>query len=162
MTDNTFLIDKVLLPFLFGALGFSALWLCSRILTSPGFRRRFSRRNEQLVEAIQRLVRAKNDVLLIELEVAELTEALEPEERQRWARDAVALAASVPPPVMAQIRRFGLAEPPPDDVRERARNAWANWDEEELKAELEAARELSPAAALTVTRSAWNTRNDGG
>ena len=152
MTDNTFLIDKVLLPFLFGALGFSALWLCSRILTSPGFRRRFS----------QRLVRAKNDVLLIELEVAELTEALEPEERQRWARDAVALAASVPPLVMAQIRRFGLAEPPPDDVRERARNAWANWDEEELKAELEAARELSPAAALTVTRSAWNTRNDGG
>lgn len=112
---SDFFVDKVALPSLFGAIAFLLCYLAVRLVKAPGLRRQFDDVNERLIEATQRLVRAKNDVVLIEIEIAELVEKVEPETRRRWVRELTAVAHALPVMVMQQLKRFGLIEPPPEE-----------------------------------------------
>ena len=108
-----FFLDTVLLPFLFGTIGMLLVLLGRKLIDAPPLRRQFDNENEKLVMKMQELVRAQNEVLLLELDVTELVEKATPAERTRWVVRMRELAHALPPMVLAQAHRFGLAEPPP-------------------------------------------------
>jgi hypothetical protein len=102
-----------ILPFLFGMLGFLVCMLGKRLAKGAVIKEQHRRANDRVMELIHSLARAKNDVMLIEMEIQEALETL-PVDRARWLVEMRQLAHSVPPLVLAQIKRFGLWEPPPD------------------------------------------------
>lgn len=148
-----FFFDKVALPLLFGALGFAVALLVYHLVTGPTVRRYFEHHNDELVREMQELIRDKNLVMLRELRIADLVERIGPEDRRRWASDALLFAQSVPPMLLAQVHRFGLAMPPPEMV-ERSHHTWTDWSDEEI-------RETRAMAVEVRARSAWNAPVSG-
>ena len=108
-----FFLDSVALPLLWGSIGMCLMWLGKRLVTAAHVRQQFRDANENLVCKVQELVRAQNEVLLLELEVQELVEKVGPKERSKWLEHMRDIAHSVPPMVLLQLERFDLAKPPP-------------------------------------------------
>ena len=109
---SDFDLFNLVLPAVFAALFFVLIELGKRLVLAAHVRQQFRDANDQVIEKIQALVRAHNEVLMLELEITELIEKVQPVERARWVIRMKELADSVPPAVLLQIRRFGLAEPP--------------------------------------------------
>lgn len=109
-----FFFDTVVLPFLFGGIGVLIFHLGVRLTKAASLRVQFGDANEDLVVKMQELVRAKNEVLLLELDITELVEKAGPLERARWIQRMRELAHALPPMVLQQVRRWNLAEPPPE------------------------------------------------
>lgn len=113
-----FFIDTVVLPALFGMIGISIVLLGRRLARVAHVRVQFRQANESLVAKVQELVRVKNEVVLLELEVVELVEKITPQDRARWVVQCRELAHALPPMVLEQARRFGLTAPPPEIIAE--------------------------------------------
>ena len=105
-------IDVVL-----GTVVGTAVFCCWYLLQRAGslaYRHaRFSRYNEKLLCLLHDLVRLHNEVLLTEQAIAQLVEDAPAVEHARFARRMVELAGAIAPLVLAQVRRFKLAEPAP-------------------------------------------------
>jgi hypothetical protein len=98
-----------------GVAAFVACILVRHLFQRLSMRRRYEAENEELVVLFQQLIRAKNDAILIDLEITERVHKLTPDQRTWWASRMRDLAASTPPIFLQQARRFGLLEPPPDE-----------------------------------------------
>jgi hypothetical protein len=101
------------LPFAFGAVGFLVALLGSRMTRSAKRRVQFTNANDKLMGAIHDLVRLKSEVVVCEMEIQEHLDTM-PIDRARWVNEMRQIAHSIPPLVLLQLKRFGLAEPPPE------------------------------------------------
>lgn len=102
-----------ILPFLFGALAFMLMELGKRLVRGAVVKEQHRQANDKLLALIHDLVRTKNEVVIIEVAIQEVLETM-PVDRARWFLEMRQLAHSVPPLVLAQVKRFGLYEPPPE------------------------------------------------
>ena len=111
--------SDVLMSLVFGVVAYFVTAALHRVLTTPSRKRQYAEANERFIAKVHELVRAKNEIAIIELELAELAESA-PFDRARWIVHLRDLAGGIPPLVLEQARRFGLAEPPPDATNEEA------------------------------------------
>ena len=102
---------EVLLSMMFGAIGFLIVLLGQRLFSASHVRVQFRGNNERILVIIHQIVNSKNEQMLLEHELATLL-AEQPVDRARWIVQMKAIADSVPPLVLQQMSRFGLAELP--------------------------------------------------
>jgi hypothetical protein len=103
------------LAFVFGAIGCLVIHAVVRVADGGRVSLRFQRQNERVVSKIHQIVQTKNELMMLEAELAEMLER-EPVDRARWFAQLKAVADSLPPVFLSQLRRWGLAEPPPEVV----------------------------------------------
>jgi hypothetical protein len=104
---------EALLAFLFGCTGFMVMLLAHRLIKAAHVRVQYRHVNERVLTIIHQLVNNKNEGMLLEHELATLLSEM-PVDRARWIVQMKAIADSVPPLVLQQMQRFGLAELPPE------------------------------------------------
>lgn len=144
---STFDIFNFVLPVAFGALGFLVMEISKRVVRAAHVKEQHRRANDRLVLLIHDLVRLKNEVLLTEVEIQEVMETL-PIDKARWAVEMKQLADTVPPMVLAQIKRFGLYEPP----------AEIEYEEQE-EVVFAMSRNVDKPSAPVVQLDAWGRRD---
>ena len=108
---------------------------------------RFARYNERLLSRLHELVHLHNEVMLCEQAIAQLVEDAPAVEHARFARRMVELAGAIPPLVLAQVWRFGLADPPPAVP--------VPVPEPGPPAEHVAVVDSEPTVVVTATEDAW-------
>lgn len=109
MTDSIWLWA----PLMF-ALAFAAFFLArltGRLLDVTRAQARMRSQNERMLGLIHQLVELENQKLLVEQELSEIVER-EPVELAPWHRRVKQIVAGLPPLVVEEMRRFGLALPP--------------------------------------------------
>ena len=101
--------------FVAGCAGYLMVHVVVKATDGSRIKARFRNQNERVLGLVHQLVDLNNDKALLEAELAHILEK-EPVDRALWIARMRELADTVPPVVLAQLRRFGLAEPPPEQA----------------------------------------------
>lgn len=97
----------------FGMAGYLVAAGVAKMTDGSKAKLRFRNQNERVLSLIHQLVDNQNERALIETEIAHILEK-EPVDRALWIARIQETAAAIPPIVMQQLQRFGLAVPPPE------------------------------------------------
>ena len=101
------------LAFALGGLGFLITMLGHKLVTQAHVSLQHRAANDRVLQLVHQLVNSKNEQLLLEHELEEALQTM-PIDRALWVKQMQDIANALPPLVLQQMQRFGLAMPPPE------------------------------------------------